>query len=70
MNTQAMFGAAVLTEKLLTRKEVAGIFDVDPTTIDRWIAKGFIRAIRPAGQNCSVRIKRSEINKLLQGRKR
>lgn len=53
-------------ENLLTPKEVAGKFRVDPKTVTRWAAAGRISSIRTPGGH--RRFLESEVLALLKGR--
>lgn len=47
---------------LLTKSEVADLFRVHPSTIDRWRTEGRLRAIKVKG---AVRFHQSEVDRLM-----
>lgn len=53
-----------MIDKLLTREEVAEIFNVSPRTIDAWLRTGELRRADTPGR--IVRIPRSEIERRLK----
>jgi excisionase family DNA binding protein len=53
-------------EPLFTIAEVADYFHVDERTIRNWIRDGKIRAVRVGG---IVRIRESEVTRLVEGKK-
>lgn len=52
-------------DRLLTPREVATLFRVDPKTVARWAAAGRISAIRTPGGH--RRFRESEVRTLLNG---
>jgi excisionase family DNA binding protein len=53
-----------MTDTLLTREQVAAIFQVSPRTIDLWLRNGSLRRADTPGRN--VRIPRSEVERRMQ----
>lgn len=54
-----------MADRLLTPREVAAIFRVDPKTVTRWAKQGRIPAIRTLGGH--RRYRESEVRALLAG---
>lgn len=52
-------------EKLLTPREVAAVFRVDPKTVARWATAGRIGAIRTPGGHS--RFRAADVDALLRG---
>lgn len=53
------------TDRLLTPREVAALFKVDPKTVTRWAAAGRIRSLfTPGGHR---RFREAEVHALLEG---
>jgi excisionase family DNA binding protein len=52
-------------ERLLTPRQVAEIFAVDPKTVTRWAKAGLIRSIRTPGGH--RRFREPEVRALLEG---
>jgi len=52
-------------DRLLTSREVAELFRVDPKTVLDWVAKGHISSIRTPGRH--RRFRESEIRAFLRG---
>ncbi len=50
---------------LLRLAEVAAILRIDPSTLRRWVRRGVLAAVRPVGARGTVRIERSEVERLL-----
>ena len=55
-----------MSEKLLTKQDVAGIFQVGIRTIDRWRLAGKIKAVYLTPK--TIRFELSEVAKLREGR--
>ena len=60
---------AMVEEELLTVREVARRLRVDDTTVRRWIKSGALEAITlpHKGKRQAYRVKKSTLDKLLQG---
>ena len=54
-----------ITKELLTRKDIAEIFQVSPLTVIRWEQSGKLPAIRLGAG--SVRYRRADVENFLQG---
>lgn len=51
----------------VTPAEAAGLLNVSPTAVTRWVREGYIKSWRSPGVKGRIRIPRSEIDRLLAG---
>ncbi len=50
-----------LGDRLLTRAEVAGLFQVSPSTVTRWAEAGMLPSVRTLGDTAAMKPRTSRI---------
>jgi excisionase family DNA binding protein len=52
---------------MLTVKQAADVLQVKPVTVQRWLAAGKLRGVKPGGTRMGWRVSEAEVRRVLSG---